>query len=109
MPSPLVKVSLSVIVDRDVFPVFKTVIVNTEVSPAPGKLSPLSTNIPVLVTLIPGSTVKLVLVLSSTRFPSLSFPSSLTSDTSFEFPGVLAVTETVFKIHPESTSADPIV
>ena len=103
------KVSLRVIVDKDVFPIFKTVIVNTEVSPGPGKLSPLSNNIPVLVTLIAGSTVKLVLVLSSTRFPSLSLPSSLTSDTSFEFPGVLAVALTVFKIHPESTSADPIV
>ena len=101
--------SASEILERDVFPMFKTVIVKTVVSPTPGSVSPLSTSNPVLVTLIAGSTVKTVLVLSSTRFPSLSFPSSLTSEISFVFPGLLAITVTVFKIHPESISNAPIV
>ena len=101
--------SASEIFEREVFPVFKTVIVNTLISPTPGRVSPLSTSTPILVTLIPGSMVKTVLVLSSTRLPSLSFPSSLTSEISFVFPGLLAVTVTVFKIHPESISNAPIV
>ncbi len=83
--------------------------VKTAVSPTPGKLSPLSTSTPVLTTSTAGSTVKSILVSSSTRFPSASFPSSLLSTTSPEFPGELAVTDTVFKMHPEPISALPIV
>ena len=92
-----------------VLPLLVTTIVKTAVSPTPGKLSPLSTSRPVLTTSIAGSTVKSILVSSSTRFPSASFPSSLTSVTSPVFPGLFAVTLTVFKIHPDPISALPIV
>ena len=97
-------------VDNAVLPVFNIDIVKTAVSLAPGKSSPLlSTNSPVFVTSITGSTEKSILVGSLTKFPSASFPSSLTSVISFEDPGELAVAVTVLRIHPESISTDPIV
>ena len=109
VPSSLVNVSLNVMVDNAVLPVFTMSIVKTAVSPAPGKSFPLSTKTPVLVASISGSTEKSICVLSLTRFPSLSLPSSLTSVISFEDPGELAVAVTVLRIHPESISTDPIV
>ena len=102
-------VSLNVTVDKAVLPVFNKIIVKTAVSLTPGKSSPLSTKTPTLVASITGSTEKSICVLSLTRFPSLSLPSSLTSVISFEDPGELAVAVTVLRIHPESISTDPIV
>ena len=49
--------------------------------------------------------VKLVIVLSSVVFPSLSLPSSLISVTSFVFPGLEAVTVTLFLTLPVSNTA----
>ena len=92
-----------------VLPLLVTTIVKTAVSPTPGKLSPLSTSTPVFTTSTAGSTVKSMRVSSSTKFPSASFPSSLTSVTSPVLPGLFAVTLTVFKIHPDPISAVPIV
>ena len=109
VPSSLVNVSLNVIVDNAVLPVFTIVIVKTAVSLAPGKSSPLSINSPVFVTSITGLTEKSILVGSLTKFPSASFPSSLTSVISLVKPGELAVAVTVLRIHPESISTDPIV
>ena len=96
-------------VDNAVLPVFNKVIVKTAVSPIPGKLFPLSTSSPVLVTSIAGSTEKSILVGSLTRFPSESLPSSLTSVISLVDPGELAVAVTVLRIQPEAISTDPIV
>ena len=50
-----------------------------------------------------GSDTVFIIVGSLVVFPSLSIPSSLTSFTSFTFPGLLAVTETVLIILPVST------
>ena len=109
VPSSLVNVSLNVIVDNAVLPVFNIVIVKTAVSLGPGKSSPLSINIPVFVTSITGLTEKSILVGSSTKFPSASLSSSLISEISLVKPGELAVAVTVLRIHPESISTDPIV
>ena len=107
---PLLKVSVSVSVPTDVLPLFSTVIVKTTISPTPGKLSPLaSTKTPVLVTSKPEVVAKFVIVASLVVFPSKSLPSSLISETSLEFPGLLPKAEAVLETEPELTSPGVMV
>ena len=63
-------------------------------SPAPLVPSPLSATVAVLVTSNEPLDVVVITVESLEVFPSLSSPSSLISNTLFEFPGLLAVTST---------------
>ena len=58
-----------------------------------------------LTTSIDGLAEVVIIVGSSTVFPSVSFPSSLISVISFVFPGLLAVASTVFEINPVSSAA----
>ena len=62
------------------------------VSPAPLLPSPLSTTLAIFVTSNEPPDVVVITVGSLEVFPSLSSPSSLISNTLFEFPGLLAVT-----------------
>ena len=98
---PSVRVSTIPTPVRSVLPVFLTVILYTITSPALVAPSPfVSTKMFVLVTSIDESVVVKTIVGSLVVLPSLSSPSSAISVTSFEPPGVLAVTLKIFLTLP---------
>ena len=68
----------------------------------------MSTTVAVLVTLIEGALVNIWSVESSLVFPSVSSPSSLTSVTLSELPGLLPVAVTVLLTPALSTAVWPI-
>ena len=86
-PFPSVKVSLNVIFVRLTFPVFCTVILYFTMSPLPVIPSPLSVIVDVLVTSIEGEAARETSVKSFIVLPSVSSPSSLSSNTSRPFTG----------------------
>ena len=100
MPTPVSKL----------FPVFLTVIKYTITSPL--SVLPLvlvSIRVLVLVTSIDESVVVKITVGSLVVLPSLSSPSSLTSDTSLLLPGLLPVAVTIFLTLPVFPAAWLIV
>ena len=65
----------------------------------------MSVTVAILVASILGSAVAKTSVKSLTVFPSLSLPLSLISITSSVFPGLLAVTSTLFRIFPVAAAS----
>ena len=102
---PSTMTSTKVTLDKVMPPVLLTVIVYTMVSPCPVYPSPLSVTVAVFVASIFGSAVAKTSVKSLTVFPSLSLPLSLISITSSVFPGLLAVTSTLFRILPVAAAS----
>ena len=83
--------SVSSMFVSNTFPVFSTAMKNVTVSPTSGILSPSrSVKVYVFVTSSSGSKVSSVIVGSSTVFPSVSIPSSLTSNTLVALSRVIA-------------------
>ena len=98
---PSVRVSTIPTPVRRLLPVFLTVILYTITSPALVAPSPfVSTKMFVLVTSMVESVVVKTIVGSLVVLPSLSSPSSLTSDTSLVPPGLLPVAVTTFLTLP---------
>ena len=85
-------------------PVFLTLIVYRRISPLSIFSSPSSIILTDLDTVIEGLWMNITSVGSSILFPS-SIPSSLVSETSLLFPGLLPVTRTLFRIPPLSKAS----
>ena len=111
-PWPSVSWSVNVTDDKTKLPVFLTEILYKIVSPRPLDPSPLSITTAVFVASIdPEGEIsdRLTMVGSLDIFPSESSPSSLWSETSFVFPGLLPVAVAIFEILPESSAAWVII